>query len=427
MPSSSSSPLSTSSILNHISKHHQLAEIPIKPSPHSAFTMSTPPKIAISRIFGAGPSTPPKRASSVISSPTVVPLKLSPIIKSAPSEPSLPSPSEISLPPLPPSPNPNPGPIPETQKDATAADIAFQKALTRVYSASKPGAPGYLWCPVFKQYLPASLIRHFHIINPNPYYSQAIGYLFGNIEDGDAHFESLANGMVMAKCIANLVVSGEFAIIPAENGENDLTGPEFGHNQTVEIGSEAWKELTLEDQTSLLDIKEIKESMKSEGVSPNPGIKLKLVLMQPHKAHRKIEDMDLLYADIHNTILEFKSSFRPDLRYCYFRYISSILIWLNEEEAQTFKNAWKPKEKWLRESLVVEMARPERLANWEVYEEIVSGNGLFDDGSEDGDTVVKMDNGWKTTKSGEMAAQLEWGLLTAPDYTLPPHGHELHI
>ncbi|KAK6358550.1 hypothetical protein TWF730_007879 [Orbilia blumenaviensis] len=396
------------------------------------------PKIAISHIFGVGPSTPPKRTSSIISSPTLVPLKLS----GSPS-------SQASLSSLSPLPPPLLKPIVEPGHETTV----FQKALATAYSAFKPDGSGYLWCPVFKQYLPTSLIKHFHIINPNPYYSQAIGYLFGNMKDGEKHFNSLANGMIMAKCIANLVISGDFAIIPVEGGENDLTAPAFRGGATVEVGSQAWKELSIEERTSLLDIQDMKELIKSErelgilpadmdtlnrgnfvseltsntATSPNPGIKLKLVLMKPYNSHCKIEDMDLQYADIHNTVLEFKSPFRPDIRYCYFRYISSILIWLNLEEAVVFKNAWKPKGKWLRESLVVEMARPERLANWEVYEEIVGGSGLFDDGGEDGETVVKMDNGWETTKSGEMAAQLEWGLLTSPEYMLPPHGHELHV
>lgn len=229
----------------------------------------------------------------------------------------------------------------------------------------------------------------------------------------------------MAKCIADLVISGDFSIIPVEeSSKNDLTGPAFRSGaKTVRVGSKAWKELSLEGQTSLLDNRDTKESIKAEGDSPNPGIKLKLALMKPYNSHCRVEDMDLLYADIHNTVLEFKSSFRPDLRYCYFRYISSILIWLNLKEAKAFENAWRPKEKWLRESLVAEMVSPERLANWDVYEEIVAGNGLFYDGDEDGDTIVKMDNGWMTTKSGEMAAQLEWGLLTSPDYMFPPQGH----
>ncbi|KAK6519512.1 hypothetical protein TWF281_003339 [Arthrobotrys megalospora] len=407
------------------------------------------PKITISQIFGSSSSSsksPPKRAASVISSPTLVPLKLQP--------------SPIS----------STTTIPKTSSSPPSAGVphhhstniqTFQKSLTAAYSSSKPGTTPstYLWCPVFKQYLPTSLIKHFHIITPNPYYSQAIGHLFGHSKDGESHFTSLTNGMIMAKCIANLIISGDFAIIPVEGygtGENDLTDTVFRGGATVEVGSPAWEELSLEEQTSLLDIQDMKDLIKNEGdsiikppnhltptstittnnlqsQSPNPGIKLKLVLMKPYNSNHRIEDMDLYYADIHNTLLEFKSSFRPDLRYCYFRYISSMLIWLNLQEAKVFKNAWKPKNKWLRESLVVEMARPERLANWEVYEEIVGGSGLFDDDDDedgdddDGERIVRMDNGWKTTKSGEMAAQLEWGLLTSPDYMFPPHGHELQV
>ncbi|KAF3210698.1 hypothetical protein TWF191_011081 [Orbilia oligospora] len=433
-PLSPTSPTSPS-IFNHISKHRPLLQLSIKP--HRPSTMSAPPKIMISHVFGSttAPSTPPKRTPSVISSPTIVPVKLSPIKTPPPLPPSIIPPTHQNL-------------TPKSTKDTSTtttsitSTIAFQKALSTAYSSSKPDGSDYFWCPVFKQYLPHSLIKHFQIITPSPYYSQAIGYLFGNIKDGESHFNSLANGMIMAKCIANLLISGDFAIIPvSENAENDLSHPAFGtsssgttnttttdnNKDTDNIGSKSWNQLTLEEQTSLLDLQELKQSIKPTSPTPNPGIKLKLVLMKPYNSNTRIEDMDLLYADIHNTILEFKSSFRPDLRYCYFRYISSILIWLNLEEAKVFKNAWIPKGKWLRESLVVEMARPERLANWEVYEEIIYGNGLFDDGGEDGDTVVKMDNGWMTTKSGEMAAQLEWGLLTSPDYMFPPHGHELHV
>ncbi|KAF3098460.1 hypothetical protein TWF102_006025 [Orbilia oligospora] len=407
-PLSPTSPTSPS-IFNHISKHRPLLQLSIKP--HRPSTMSAPPKIMISHAFGG----PPKRTPSVISSPTIVPLKLSPIKTPPPLPPSIIPPTLQNL-------TPKPTKDTSTTTTSITSTIAFQKALSTAYSSSKPDGSDYLWCPVFKQYLPHSLIKHFQIITPSPYYSQAIGYLFGNIKDGESHFNSLANGMIMAKCIANLLISGDFAIIPiSENAENDLSHPAF------RTSSSAWNQLTLEEQTSLLDLQELKQSIKPASPTPNPGIKLKLVLMKPYNSNTRIEDMDLLYADIHNTILEFKSSFRPDLRYCYFRYISSILIWLNLEEAKVFKNAWIPKGKWLRESLVVEMARPERLANWEVYEEIICGNGLFDDGGEDGDMVVKMDNGWMTTKSGEMAAQLEWGLLTSPDYMFPPHGHELHV
>ncbi|KAK6501826.1 hypothetical protein TWF481_009649 [Arthrobotrys musiformis] len=360
--------------------------------------MSSTPRIVISRLTSDAstttdtPTNSPSTGNgdsdgqaSTISSPTLAPLPLSP----------------SKVPPLSLSP-----PLNDINLEDLNDIDTFKSSLTKAYSAASPTNNTDLWCPFFKQYLPPTLISHFRIITPNKYYSGAISYLFGGsvTDDADIHFNSLQNGMIMAKSIADLVVSGDFAIIPNQpDGENTLTHPIFGSKP------------------------ENIPSPTPQNTEEATGTPLKLVLMKPHHSTQKVPHLNLPYSSVHNTPLVFKSSFRPDLRYCYFRYITTILIWLNLKEAMYFKNAWRPAQKWLRESLIVEMAGPERLSNPEVYAEIISGDGLFDDGGEDANVVVKMDNGWETTRAGQMAAQLEWGLLTAPDYKSSPHGHELRV
>ncbi|KAK6544033.1 hypothetical protein TWF694_000747 [Orbilia ellipsospora] len=285
----------------------------------------------------------------------------------------------------------------------------FNKALIKAYSAAKPNDSGYLWCPIFKQYLPPCLVDITHII-PAHTNATAVGYLFGHEWDGKNHINSLSNGMILAKCISRVLSNGDFAIIPViDSINNPASNPLIkGFNQPtmIKIGSPAWTYLNSDEQAAILDIQEFKASINpsttiaqqpkfnSDPDSPvdrdgsireleyhnrNPSVKLKLILMKPYHANKRLEDMDIYHSDLHNIILEFKSEFRPDLRYLYYRYVMSMLIWLNIEEARLYKDAWRVKEGWLRESVIVEIARPERMANWEVYEEILAGRGMFDE------------------------------------------------
>ncbi|KAF3906547.1 hypothetical protein ABW20_dc0107702 [Dactylellina cionopaga] len=322
----------------------------------------------------------------------------------------------------------------------------FYKSLVAAYSAASPTSSGYAWCPVFKQYLPPCIIDVVHII-PTHTNHEAVGYLFGNSSEGAEHIKSLSNGIIMASCIARLFVQGDFGIVPVETNDSEESGNNlqncFERGTTIELGNPTWNELHPEEQNSLLEIQELKESLKSfEGhqsdktpicprgfdtslsscnnPNPNPGIKLKLILMKPHLSSKRMEDMDLYYSDLHNIILEFKSSFRPDLRYLYFRYITSLLIWLNIDEAKLYKNAWRPKERWLRESLIVEIARPERMSNWDVYEEVVAGVGTFEneEGESEEEWVIHTDTELEKNNLQRMVQQLLVGLL---GFTSIPH------
>ncbi|KAF3933901.1 hypothetical protein ABW19_dt0204621 [Dactylella cylindrospora] len=236
----------------------------------------------------------------------------------------------------------------------------FSRALTTAYNASKE--TGYIWCPVFKQYLPPVLMEFVHIL-PTQLDPATAGYLFGESADGEKHIHSLENGIVMARCIARLFTGGVFAIVPTQNI--------LGHGDNETYGE-------------------------------TEPVQLRLVLMKLWLANDQLEDLDLRYLELHNTVLSFKSTFRPDLRYLYFRYISSIIIWANIREAQEFKGLWKPKERWLRESLMVELAR--RMANWAVYEEVCMGNGMFDDDQDSDDEEV---GSWEETP-GRRSSEEGW-------------------
>ncbi|KAJ6262507.1 hypothetical protein Dda_3317 [Drechslerella dactyloides] len=307
----------------------------------------------------------------------------------------------------------------------------FSNALITVYNAAKPSSRNYTWCPVFKQYLPPELIDSIHIIptyvDPDP-----IGYLFGSEDEGSSHIHSLSNGLILAKCVAELLTRGDFAIIPASaEGGNELDHPTLYGDRTAEQGEwravqrklgSKWRVITCADGTHTITsagvcIDESAPSGIRSTFDPDASIKLKLVLMKPWLAKTKLRGMEISYADLHNTVLEFKSSFRPDMRYLYYHYVTSILRWLNTQEAPLYRDAWRPKERWLRESLIVELARPGRLANWEVYEEIIAGRGMFDESDErdkewigrNFQTVSEL--GTERAKVERMAMRLSFGLL----------------
>ncbi|KAF3906060.1 hypothetical protein ABW21_db0207300 [Orbilia brochopaga] len=301
----------------------------------------------------------------------------------------------------------------------------FFNALTAAYNAAKQNSSGYIWCPIFKQYLPPELIKPIHIIptytDPGP-----IGYLFGNEQEGSSHIHSLSNGLVLAKCVADLFECSDFAIIPASTeAANNLDHPTLYGRQMDEQTSRRRLQKEPKSQWQVTTDADGMHTIISAGIdisavnniqnTQNEGIKLKLVLMKPWMAKSKIKGMAITYGDLHNTMLEFKSPFRPDIKYLYFHYVTSMLRWLNVQEAALYKDAWRPKEKWLRESLIVELARPGRLGNWEVYEEILAGRGMFDDSNErDGaDWIVssQFNAELETSKLENMAMRLSYCLL----------------
>ncbi|KAK6340670.1 hypothetical protein TWF696_008995 [Orbilia brochopaga] len=302
----------------------------------------------------------------------------------------------------------------------------FSKALTAAYNAAKPSSSGYIWCPIFKQYLPPDLIASIHIIptymDPGP-----IGYIFGNEQDGSDHIHSLSNGLLLAKCVANLFENSDFAIIPASTEDgNGLNHPTLYGNSVDEQKERntlrrkpesQWQVIAGADGVHVITSTGIDRSTVNDVQSlQDAEIKLKLVLMKPWMAKTKLKGMEITYADLHNTPLEFRSSFRPDMRYLYFHYVTSILKWLNIQEAALYKDAWKPKEGWLRESLIAELARPGRLGNWKVYEELLAGRGMFDDSNEQYeeewvDVKFQIDSGLGKSKVENMAMRLSFGLL----------------
>ncbi|EPS42986.1 hypothetical protein H072_3057 [Dactylellina haptotyla CBS 200.50] len=305
-------------------------------------------------------------------------------------------------------------------KPAPTESGDYNDALIQAYGAESPKTPGYLWCPIFKQYLPPCIIDISRII-PEHTDPNAVGYLFGNGDEGSSHINSLSNGIIMASCIGRLFTQGDFSIIPVQRGGHDLDDC-FSGGTTIGAGSQVREELKLEEQASLLEIQDLKDSTNKPGRkedkyksvtsrrtdsqsdrndisgSAASNLQLRIILMKPYLSHMRISEMDLYYSDIHNTVLEFKSSFRPDLRYLYFKYIAFLLIWLNVEEAKLYKDMWRPKERWLRESLVVEIARPERISNWQVYEDVIAGRGMFDEEQEEGQN----EGGWPVTVDPEM-------------------------
>ena len=202
-------------------------------------------------------------------------------------------------------------------------ESSWSDDLCDYYNALDPKDPDFLWCPITKEYERSSNRKCVNIVSQRiP--STTIGYLFGGHEDGVRIKWSMQNALILNSAMQSAFEKGWFVLLPLERKLNDPNERWLFYLLAKDKANERW------------GIK------KSEGT----------------------------WGMLHGSELEWKNENRPDQRFLYFHFVSSLLRYMSYEkpvweDLSLFMDhlptgsAWanKPGPPYLRKSLLRVMAR----------------------------------------------------------------------